>query len=235
MPSGHKAFLVQNPRDVELLLMHNRTYAAEIGHAVSSRKRVEIVAKAKALGVKVTNAKARITTKSWFSIWEDSEDMFRPDVFTKLHMRSIHMRSMKKSVVSSFTKNGGVMRAQSRNAVRNQGLNDWYQYIFSFTETPIQLGQKHRGLPSIRIFEPQMMDHGWMEHISQAFNDVRPEFLPSYLPDHYCIASVLWFLHILFFVEAVSCAFMCSSKADTAHPSYPNPLTSSWSVNTAFL
>ena len=29
MPSGHKAFLVQNPRDVELLLMHNRTYAAE--------------------------------------------------------------------------------------------------------------------------------------------------------------------------------------------------------------
>lgn len=31
MPSGHKAFLVQNPRDVELLLMHNRTYAAEYG------------------------------------------------------------------------------------------------------------------------------------------------------------------------------------------------------------
>ena len=86
MPSGHKAFLVQNPRDVELLLMHNRTYAAEyastflmhyfprekvleltclrIGHAVSSRKRVEIVAKAKQLGVKVTNAKARVETES---------------------------------------------------------------------------------------------------------------------------------------------------------------------------
>ena len=29
MPSGHKAFLVQNPRDVDLLLMHNKTYAAE--------------------------------------------------------------------------------------------------------------------------------------------------------------------------------------------------------------
>jgi large subunit ribosomal protein L32e len=28
-PSGFKAFLVQNPADVELLLMHNRTYAAE--------------------------------------------------------------------------------------------------------------------------------------------------------------------------------------------------------------
>ena len=63
-PSGHKAFLVHNTKDVELLLMHNKTYAAEIGHAVSSRKRVEIVAKAKQLGVKVTNGKARLTTES---------------------------------------------------------------------------------------------------------------------------------------------------------------------------
>lgn len=29
MPSGHKAFLVNNVKDVELLLMHNKTYAAE--------------------------------------------------------------------------------------------------------------------------------------------------------------------------------------------------------------
>ncbi|MCJ1357225.1 MAG: 60S ribosomal protein L32 [Icmadophila ericetorum] len=64
MPSGHKAFLVHNSRDVDLLLMHNKTYAAEISHAVSSRKRVEIIAKAKALGVKVTNPKARVTTES---------------------------------------------------------------------------------------------------------------------------------------------------------------------------
>jgi large subunit ribosomal protein L32e len=81
MPSGHKAFLVHNTKDVELLLMHNRTYAAEyvlptrtvlsflltnnrIASAVSSRKRVDILAKAKALGVKVTNAKARVTTES---------------------------------------------------------------------------------------------------------------------------------------------------------------------------
>jgi large subunit ribosomal protein L32e len=32
MPSGHKAFLVHNTKDVELLLMHNRTYAAEYVH-----------------------------------------------------------------------------------------------------------------------------------------------------------------------------------------------------------
>lgn len=29
MPSGHKAFLVHNPNDVDLLLMHNKTFAAE--------------------------------------------------------------------------------------------------------------------------------------------------------------------------------------------------------------
>jgi large subunit ribosomal protein L32e len=29
MPSGHKAFLVSNVQDVELLLMHNKTHAAE--------------------------------------------------------------------------------------------------------------------------------------------------------------------------------------------------------------
>lgn len=81
MPSGHKAFLVNNTRDVDLLLMHNQTFAAElvpferisdceiwltvprISHAVSSRKRIEIIARAKQLGVKVTNPKARITTE----------------------------------------------------------------------------------------------------------------------------------------------------------------------------
>ncbi|MCJ1453664.1 60S ribosomal protein L32 [Mycoblastus sanguinarius] len=64
MPSGHKAFVVHNPNDVDLLLMHNKTFAAEIAHAVSSRKRVDIISKAKQLGVKVTNAKARVTTES---------------------------------------------------------------------------------------------------------------------------------------------------------------------------
>jgi large subunit ribosomal protein L32e len=29
IPSGHKSFLVNNVKDLELLLMHNRTHAAE--------------------------------------------------------------------------------------------------------------------------------------------------------------------------------------------------------------
>ncbi|KAF1989959.1 60S ribosomal protein L32-A [Aulographum hederae CBS 113979] len=64
MPSGHKAFLVKNVADLDLLLMHNDVYAAEIGHAVSARKRVDIVTRAKQLGVKVTNGKAKVTTES---------------------------------------------------------------------------------------------------------------------------------------------------------------------------
>ena len=60
MPNGLRKFLVNNPKEVEMLLMHNKTYAAEIAHNVSSKKRVEILEKAKVLGVKVTNAKAKL-------------------------------------------------------------------------------------------------------------------------------------------------------------------------------
>ncbi|ORY59884.1 ribosomal protein L32e [Leucosporidium creatinivorum] len=47
LPNGYKRFLVNNARDVELLLMHNGSFAAEIAHGVSSRKRIEIVEKAR--------------------------------------------------------------------------------------------------------------------------------------------------------------------------------------------
>lgn len=38
MPSGHKAFRVSNVQDVELLLMHNKTYAAEYVPPLSGRE-----------------------------------------------------------------------------------------------------------------------------------------------------------------------------------------------------
>lgn len=63
-PSGHKSFVVSNPADVELLLLHTKTYAAEIAHNVSSKKRVAILDKAKALGVKVTNPKGRLNLEA---------------------------------------------------------------------------------------------------------------------------------------------------------------------------
>ncbi|KAJ3210272.1 60S ribosomal protein L32 [Dinochytrium kinnereticum] len=60
MPNGFKKFLVSNVQDLELLLMHNRTYAAEIAHNVSSRKRIAILERAQQLDVKVTNASGRV-------------------------------------------------------------------------------------------------------------------------------------------------------------------------------
>ncbi|MCO5610071.1 hypothetical protein L7F22_064306 [Adiantum nelumboides] len=60
MPNGYRRLVVSNPRDVDLLLMHNGSYAAEIAHNVSAKKRIDILEKAKVLGVKVTNANARV-------------------------------------------------------------------------------------------------------------------------------------------------------------------------------
>ena len=43
LPNGLKKFLVYNVRELDLLLMHNKSYAAEIAHNVSSRNRVVIL------------------------------------------------------------------------------------------------------------------------------------------------------------------------------------------------
>ena len=43
LPNGLKKFLVNNVRELELLLMHNKSYTAEIAHNVSSRNRVVIL------------------------------------------------------------------------------------------------------------------------------------------------------------------------------------------------
>lgn len=63
-PDGKKTFVVSNLKDLEVLLLHTETYAAEIAHNVSAKNRIELVAKAKALGVKVRNPKGRVALEA---------------------------------------------------------------------------------------------------------------------------------------------------------------------------
>jgi len=63
LPSGFYKFVVHNVKELELLLMHNRKYAAEIAHNVSSVKRKAIVDRAAELNVNVTNGAAKLRSQ----------------------------------------------------------------------------------------------------------------------------------------------------------------------------
>ena len=63
LPSGFLKFRVSNIKELEVLLMHNRTYAAEIASNVSIQNRKKILARAEQLNIKVLNAKGKIFTE----------------------------------------------------------------------------------------------------------------------------------------------------------------------------
>merc|ERR1711988_308863 len=63
LPDGLKKFLINNVSDFELLMMYNRTYAAEVASSVSRKTREAILERAKVFDIKVTNASARMQSE----------------------------------------------------------------------------------------------------------------------------------------------------------------------------
>ncbi|KAN0100663.1 Memo-like domain containing protein [Tylopilus felleus] len=89
LPNGYKKFLVSNVKEVDILLMHNKSYAAEIAHNVSSRNRTLILERAKALGVKVTNPAARLRPAPSPSPKENMSSTRRVRLWTRLPIKLI--------------------------------------------------------------------------------------------------------------------------------------------------
>lgn len=60
LPSGFRKVVICNVSELEMLMMQNGVYAAEVAHNVSAKNRIVIVKRAKELNVKVTNPTARL-------------------------------------------------------------------------------------------------------------------------------------------------------------------------------
>merc|ERR1712235_119198 len=63
LPTGFRKVLVHNVKELEVLMMQNKKFCAEIAHGVSSRNRKELVERAQQLAIRVTNPTGRLRSE----------------------------------------------------------------------------------------------------------------------------------------------------------------------------
>ena len=60
LPNGFKKFLVRCEKDLEMMLMNNRVYCAEIAHNLGAKTRKRIANRAAELNIKLTNGLGKL-------------------------------------------------------------------------------------------------------------------------------------------------------------------------------
>merc|ERR1712080_459622 len=63
MPSGFKTVLIHNMKELEVLMMQNKVYCAEIAHGVASKNRKALIERAAQLAIRITNPAARMRSE----------------------------------------------------------------------------------------------------------------------------------------------------------------------------
>ncbi|XP_023325451.1 60S ribosomal protein L32 [Eurytemora carolleeae] len=63
LPTGFRKVLVHNLKELEVLMMQNKKFCAEIAHGVSSKNRKALVERAQQLAIRVTNPSAKMRSE----------------------------------------------------------------------------------------------------------------------------------------------------------------------------